>query len=517
MLHPFYSGSRIHKISGPKPKGLLGNIKELSDHEPTTVYQRWVEDHGHILGVNTLLFFYMLYLADPRAVAHVLAHHVDYPMHKDVRKEAERVLGEGKARFLSPAFGPYQIRELQSIFYDKCSELCELWIQRIKSENTTRNPADTASVWVEATSWLNKMTLDVVGLAGFNSSFDSLNPDGMPNELSEALRAMLAVNGNPSVLDYLHAFLPITRIIPSQSRRKVDHARKVMDRIGRELIADAKSATRATASGDISRKNFAAKDLLSLLVRANMASDVPDSSRLSDEEVLAQIPTFLFAGHETTSSALACFLFSIACNPEVQDRLRAEAFACAEGDRPTAEALNKLPYLDSVVRETLRLYAPVSAMLRTVTKDDIIPTESRWIDNEGVEHSGIPVVAGDSIIIPILAMNRSKAIWGDDAYEFKPERWTDLPATASSIPGVWGSSMTFSGGLRACIGYRFAIAQMKATAYTLIRTFRFALAVDPAQIEISVNAMTRPVIRGKAKEGPNLPLWVGLVESESAL
>ena len=56
------------------------------------------------------------------------------------------------------------------------------------------------------------------------------------------------------------------------------------------------------------------------------------------------------------------------------------------------EALNKLPYLDWVVRETLRLYAPVAAMVRAAAKDDVIPTESEWMDKKGTRHSGIPYV-----------------------------------------------------------------------------------------------------------------------------
>ena len=68
---------------------------------------------------------------------------------------------------------------------------------------------------------------------------------------------------------------------------------------------------------------------------------------------------------------------------------------------------------------------------------------------------------GQRFQIPILAVNRSKAIWGEDAHEFKPNRWlqSTTPETASSIPGVWGHMMTFLGGPRACIGYRFSLVE----------------------------------------------------------
>jgi len=74
-------------------------------------------------------------------------------------------------------------------------------------------------------------------------------------------------------------------------------------------------------------------------------------------------------------------------------------------------------------------------------------------------HASIRVSKGDPIFIPILAINRSEAIWGADAAEFKPERWASLPDAASQVPGVWGHLMTFIGGPRACIGYRFSLVE----------------------------------------------------------
>ena len=86
---------------------------------------------------------------------------------------------------------------------------------------------------------------------------------------------------------------------------------------------------------------------------------------------------------------------------------------------------------------------------------------------------------GTPVAIPILAINRSKKLWGEDALEFKyvpfvmqlhshtkhimyhfrPERWENLPEAVSSIPGVWAHLMSFIGGPRACIGYRFSLVE----------------------------------------------------------
>ena len=69
------------------------------------------------------------------------------------------------------------------------------------------------------------------------------------------------------------------------------------------------------------------------------------------------------------------------------------------------------------------------------------------------------VGAGDQIVIPIVALHRMKEIWGEDADEFKPERWECIPEAVSSIPGVWGNIFSFIGGARGCIGYRFSLIE----------------------------------------------------------
>jgi cytochrome P450 len=83
---------------------------------------------------------------------------------------------------------------------------------------------------------------------------------------------------------------------------------------------------------------------------------------------------------------------------------------------------------------------------------------------------------GEILLIPILVLNRSKSMWGEDAMEFKcvlfsaedvlktefvsrPERWESVPEAVSSIPGVWGNILSFLGGPRSCIGYRFSLME----------------------------------------------------------
>ena len=103
--------------------------------------------------------------------------------------------------------------------------------------------------------------------------------------------------------------------------------------------------------------------------------------------VHTEISTFLFAGHDTTSSSFAWALYSISKHKNVQEKLRAEIAHL--GDTPSFDQLNALPYLEAVVNETLRLYSPAQSTIRTVLRDTVIPLSDPFIDAAGVPHKEI--------------------------------------------------------------------------------------------------------------------------------
>lgn len=133
---------------------------------------------------------------------------------------------------------------------------------------------------------------------------------------------------------------------------------------------------------------------------------------------LVEVPTFLVAGHETTSTATTWCLYALTQNTSIQDKLREELLAVPT-DMPSMEELNALPYLDSVIRETLRLHTPVTITARVAEKDDIIPLSEPVKDKYGNLLHEIPLVKGNRVQIPILALHRMKALWGEDAAEFR--------------------------------------------------------------------------------------------------
>ncbi|KAJ3479121.1 hypothetical protein NLI96_g9286 [Meripilus lineatus] len=360
---------------------------------------------------------------------------------------------------------------------------------------------------------LNQMALDVIGLAGFGYSFDALAPSGKNNPLRSALNEILNPAAPSSRLALIQASIPFFQWVPNQRKRKVLVARQSMLQIGAELLAQKKAAL-LTASENEGKGGIPSneidgseRDLLTLLIKANIANDLPENQRLSDDEVIAQIPTFIIAGHETSASAVTWCLFALSINVNIQDKLRKELRAVST-ETPTMDELMALPYLDCVLRETLRLYPPVATSARQAMKDDVIPLNKPYVDTQGNISDSIQIRAGDHIIIPIAAINQMKEIWGDDAEEFRPERWDSPPSAATGIPGVWGNVLSFLGGPRACIGYRFGLVEFKALVFTLVRAFEFELAVPKEQVTKKSLVVVKPVIIGRGEKGNQMPMFI---------
>ncbi|EIM87513.1 cytochrome P450 [Stereum hirsutum FP-91666 SS1] len=517
--------SPVNDVPGPESGHFLwGNLKQISDADALVLHEEWVATYGPIVKYKMMFNESRLMMMDNRAINFVLSNSSNFQKPQTIRNNLGRLFGQGvlfaegedhrqQRRILNPAFGPVYLRDLTEIFLEKSGQLRDLWTAEISksTDETTK---------VNIVTWLNKTTLDIIGLAGFNYSFNALAPDDQPNELNDAIRNVLKFPSGFPIFAILRNIFPILSSIPSKRGRDLAHAHATMARIGKELIAEKKASALAEAGngsstnekGHVLRDHVKGKDILSLLVKANMAEDLPEALRLSDDDVMAQVPTFLIAGHETTSSAVTWALWALAGDQECQTKLRANVLSVSS-DTPTMDELNGLSCLDHVVRETMRIHAPVTSTLRIATHDDVIPTDHEWTDRHGITRREVRVNKGDTIFIPILAINRSKELWGEDASEFKPERWDNLPEAVRSIPGVWGNSLSFLGGARACIGYRFSIIEMKAMLFTLIRAFEFNLAIPREDIIKKSAIVQRPYIKNDVEAGTQLPLLISVAKS----
>lgn len=133
---------------------------------------------------------------------------------------------------------------------------------------------------------------------------------------------------------------------------------------------------------------------------------------------------------------------------------------------------------------------------------------------DGKQISEIPVPKNTEIYVGILAANRSKAIWGPDADEWRPERWVGSPPESvakAHLPGIYSNIMTFMGGSRACIGFKFAEMELKLMLATLLTNFKFS---PSKEIYWNMGGLMSPVVKGSTDSmHPQLPLKVTRVQT----
>ena len=175
-----------------------------------------------------------------------------------------------------------------------------------------------------------------------------------------------------------------------------------------------------------------------------------EQGRMSDKQLRDEAMTLIFAGHETTAHALVWTWYLLAKNPDKTAKLREELERVVGDRRVEVDDLPNLPYLEMVVKESLRLYPSVWAYARQAQRDLVI---------EGYE-----IEKGQTITISHIAMGRNPKYY-DDPMEFRPERWTR--ELERMLPR--GAYVPFAGGPRVCLGKQFAMMEMRMILATLVR------------------------------------------------
>lgn len=200
---------------------------------------------------------------------------------------------------------------------------------------------------------------------------------------------------------------------------------------------DSKLRTLCTAliakarSGDLD-----AKCLLS--VAAN--SKHSDGKPWLDSEVFSNVQHFLLAGHETTANTLTFAFHLLSQHPEAQSRARDEVKKVCGPKGLTFECLEKLPYVWAIFREALRMHPTVPVNIRQATQDVVV--------------GGQRVHRGEVVVLNIWTVTKDETLF-PQAESFRPERW--LEADGSRKAGdAYQLQRSFGGGVRKCIGQRFA-------------------------------------------------------------
>ncbi|CED83940.1 astaxanthin synthase [Phaffia rhodozyma] len=525
--------SSLYNLQGPNHTNYFtGNFLDILSARTGEEHAKYREKYGSTLRFAGIAGAPVLNSTDPKVFNHVMKEAYDYPkpgMAARVLRIATGdgvVTAEGEAhkrhrRIMIPSLSAQAVKSMVPIFLEKGMELVDKMMEDAAEKDMAvgesageKKATRLETEGVDVKDWVGRATLDVMALAGFDYKSDSLQ--NKTNELYVAFVGL--TDGFAPTLDSFKAimwdFVPYFRTMKRRHEIPLTQGLAVSRRVGIELMEQKKQAVLGSASDQaVDKKDVQGRDILSLLVRANIAANLPESQKLSDEEVLAQISNLLFAGYETSSTVLTWMFHRLSEDKAVQDKLR-EEICQIDTDMPTLDELNALPYLEAFVKESLRLDPPSPYANRECLKDeDFIPLAEPVIGRDGSVINEVRITKGTMVMLPLFNINRSKFIYGEDAEEFRPERWLeDVTDSLNSIEAPYGHQASFISGPRACFGWRFAVAEMKAFLFVTLRRVQFEPIISHPEYEHITLIISRPRIVGREKEGYQMRLQVKPVE-----
>ncbi|XP_010437072.1 PREDICTED: alkane hydroxylase MAH1-like isoform X1 [Camelina sativa] len=245
--------------------------------------------------------------------------------------------------------------------------------------------------------------------------------------------------------------------------KKLIEADATFERLSEKYISAKRNEIRQGLHHDHSDSNGEAEDVLTFFMKLD-ATKYELLDPIDDRFLRDVILGFIVSGRDTIASSLTWFFWLLSENPKVVAKIHQEIntnlprFVGSGLERPSHDPaeLNKLVYLHGALLESMRLYPPIPFQRKSAIKPDVLP-------------SGHKVDAESTIIIFLYAMGRMKAIWGEDASEFKPERWV------SETGGLRHESsykfFAFNAGPRACLGKHISMIQLKTVVVEILQNY----------------------------------------------
>ncbi|PBK89392.1 cytochrome P450 [Armillaria gallica] len=362
LLHWWLKRPSVKHVKGPpSPSFWLGHQRVLRDQDNAgDLETKWRREYGTVYRIGGCLGQDVLVVCDPTVFGHVFNPSRPYPKSKDSVFILDLLAGKGlvvaagephhrQRKILNPAFSTAQLRNSQVIF-QQCSDKL---VNGIKGYLASTGTSDAINI----RAWTSKTTLDIIGLAAFRHDFTSI--DGSNTELEQAIRHLFTTSqANPSASELIlvdlmrmlpDAVLELLRLVPTREFRQIISVGNLANKIAREIMDRHNGVQTPEGNGDI----------LDVLATARLAG------KIHDDEVEAQLMTFIIAASETTGTSVSWLLYELAVHPEHQSIIRAELKQSNDYD--------SLPFLNAAIKESLRMHPNAPSFIRTTPHDDVLP------------------------------------------------------------------------------------------------------------------------------------------------
>lgn len=467
------SDNPLHPIPHPPRKLLVGNMLSVSASAPVQDLMQISRELGPI--------FWLDMMGKPMVIIS------GYPLVDEISDEARfekstrgplrrlRPLAHGlftadtqeprwnkSHNILLPTFAQRAVQGYHDAMLDLADQMVLKW-ERLNADDE-----------IDVSDDMTRLTLDTIGLCGFDFRFNSFYRDGnhpFVDAMFRALHTTMQTRG-----------LPLEDIIYRKEQRQLRDDIRYMHGMVETIIRE-----RRTSEHDHGKK-----DLLSFMLQG---IDKKTGQRLDDTQIRDETIIFLIAGHETTSGLLSFAVYALLNNPDVLAKAYAEVDRVLGPDpsvKPTYAQVTQLTYVQQILKETLRLWPTAPAFGIHALEDTLIggkyPLKKHW-------HS--------IVLAPML--HRDPAVWGDRPEVFDPDNFTREAEAERPLHAY----KPFGNGQRACIGRQFAMHEatlvlgMVLQRFKLIDHLRYqlkikeSLTIKPDGLKIKVRPRTDRII-GKA-------------------
>ncbi len=344
-------------------------------------------------------------------------------------------------RLVQPGFQPRRFENYGRVMVDCTQRLIERWQPEIARQQFVN---------VNVRQAMTGLTLEIIGRTLFDVD---LTADS--GEISRAVAILSEV-----AFHEMQAAIRLPNWWPTDFYRRKRWAMRTLDDVVWRIV-------RARRAEGADRG-----DLLSMLLAS--VDEEGDGGQLSDRQVRDEAMTLMLAGHDTSAAALEWMCYRLAKHPDIVAKCREEIGRVIGTRDVTAADVAKLPYLQAVIKETLRLYPPaIGVFLRQAVKE--------------LQIGGYAIVPGSLLALSSYATHRD-ARWFSDPERFDPARF--LPPCEEQIPA--GAYFPFGAGPRVCIGQSFAMMEMTLIATTLLRHVNVSLPPGFVEPQPHVHISLRP-------------------------
>lgn len=372
-----------------------------------------------------------------------------------------------------PAFAFRHIKDLYPTFWAKAYEL-----NRCLEHHIEKRAPDNAC---DISDFARRVTLDLIGITVIGHDFNSLRDPHTP--LIEAYSRVLSPNRSTQIAWAL-GFIPpkwFTALLPKS---------------GVGSIHMAASLARQTAFDIIEQKKLQQENVTEPSNRSDFISLSLLSNSFTTEQLVNQIMTLLGSGNDTTSASFSWAIYALAQHPTIQSRLRNEIRSCIPTNTTDADisatVIDSLPYLRATVSEAFRFFPTIPMMFKVAALDTTI--------------LGQFIAKGTAIAISPMAVNFNRELWGEDAEQFKPERWLEANCGITNNNYAF---MSFSHGPRSCIGQNLARAELTVLLARFVGHFEFEMVTDGNENRKGLEEMkSQGPITAKPGRGMNVRLRV---------